>query len=524
MEGHSPPLGGFVLAKRPRMADPEPEPKDAPPSNVVLPEDNFWKPRVVDGTYQYAFTLITPPSGSPSGDMLTFHIEKLYPGFCAFPSEMIFAFKMKLSDKDGKPPPLTSNVSVIPGFPTTMWKSVNVSLNSTDVTGGDNGCWPLRCHVKSMVNVAASGRHRDYMYGCQKMGEGGYEDDTSTQYLRLQKLFLTAAELQPVTTEPLLDVPEGEEATSLGAVVRQANEKAVEYGVHGHAYKRHYSKDGVIVFAKLPLDLAASKLPIVSGVSIQLQLIKADPKFSVFCADDDAAEKGYKVDVLSAQALTTVRKYGVGLQLDLEKRLAKAGAIDYHFDRVHIKKLAINEGLQTWSTEDVKDGAQMPRRCMVLLMPQAQWVGDYKSCPLASFSKYGTIYAVDDLFFSLNSQPLLPLGNLYCGLNNEQFMRAAYLQMQHVLSGGGGQQPSAVDLSFEEFKKGNFYWMQDLTRSRRSHDGRVLHETVEGTLRLDVRFEKPISAPLNVFLISEYPARISVAPSRKVIYHYADKV
>ena len=91
--------------------------------------------------------------------------------------------------------------------------------------------------------------------------------------------------------------------------------------------------------------------------------------------------------------------------------------------------------------------------------------------------------------------------------------------MQHVLTGTGGQQASAVDMSYEEFREGNFYWCQDFTCAKRSHDSDVEHEITKGTLRLDIRFEFPITEPVYVFIISEYPARMTVYPSRQVLLH-----
>ena len=192
MMGGDSALGGYVLAKRQKMpSEHETErEKKIPPAHITLPDDNFFRPQMVDSTYQHAYVHRASPQNSPSGDMLTFVIERLNEGLCTFLSEMILSLRVRLVDKNGNPPSDESNVSVIPGFPTTMWKNVTLELNSKNVTGDDSGGWPLRTHVSHMVNVAPSGRKRDFMYGCQKMGESGYVSNVSTEYLTLQSHLL----------------------------------------------------------------------------------------------------------------------------------------------------------------------------------------------------------------------------------------------------------------------------------------------------------------------------------------------
>ena len=92
--------------------------------------------------------------------------------------------------------------------------------------------------------------------------------------------------------------------------------------MHGRKFNRTYTTAGAVVYAKLPFDVASANLPIVSGIGMRIQMTKADSKFTVMCQDEaEAMEKGYRLEVMDAQLLILVRKYNVGIQLDLEKQL-----------------------------------------------------------------------------------------------------------------------------------------------------------------------------------------------------------
>lgn len=432
---------------------------------------------------------------------------------------MLLAMRVKIVDKDGHIPGEDANVSAIPGFPSNMFKSVKLYLNSTDCTGADSGCWPLRCHAASLLNTTPTGKKRDYVFAQHTMGKGGYVRDDTPEHEKIQELLLDRKETAE-KEEDLIPAPENPalESAELKTLRESVNRLAIDMGMHGHTLKRHYSKSGCFVFARLPFDINSANLPIVSGVEITINMVKAPDPFYMFSLDSDAAEKAYRLQIIDAQLLTPVRRYQPGLQLDLEKRINKNNALHYFFPRIEIKKLTIAENQHTFGSESIKSLSQMPERCILLLMPEENWEGAYKTSPLESRAKYGESYAVTDITFSLNSQPLHPLGNLFTGEKCEQFLRAAYLQMQQTLV--GCQRPYGVDLSFEEFCQGSFYFGADFTKPRRAYDSQVLHETTEGSLRLDIKFEKATKCVINVFILAIYGTRVTIHKNRRVTYNW----
>ena len=555
-----PPLGGMVVAAT--QGKDVPPAKGAPkePTNVVLPEDNFFRPQLVDSTYQEALTLKVGPSGDPDGDNLCFKVDKLPQGMCLFLDEMSLAMRVRLIDKNKNPPPTSANVSAMPAFPTCMWRSAGLKLNSIDVTGGDSGAWPLRHHVASALNQTASGQLRDRVFGGVGKMEGfSYDDVTTQQHDDVQELLLDQVVGQIPREGNLLDVPpegletdgqpgaggdaaaaEGTTATEarlssveaklaeqwryIVRLVEKVNAKADAAEMHGADIVRHYSVKGGLAYAKLPLDMGRSELPLVSGVDMTLSLVRAEPKFVVLTREPDAEEKGYRLQVVSIQLLVPVRRYSPGLANHLEARLEREGALHYNFPRLHIKKFTVPVGVQQWSTEECKDGARIPERALVLVMPEDQWVGKYDQVPTASRSHEGGRYSLCDVFFSVNSTPLRALGDLHDTTDNREFMRVAFRQLNETLVGPSSKVPHGINLTPESFAEGNFCWAQDFTRPRRGHDQTVLHESLEGSLRLDLRFKEGTNKILNVFLLEEYPARVTVHQDRRVVYHWVDKV
>ena len=87
-----------------------------------------------------------------------------------------------------------------------------------------------------------------------------------------------------------------------------------------------------------------------------------------------------------------------------------------------------------------------------------------------------------------------------------------------------GTRKNGLDLTWEQFKRSAFIYTTDFTKARRANDNRAWHKIRQGSLRLDVFFEKAPTRPLSVFILSEYPSRVRVLKDRMVNYNYVADV
>ena len=534
-------VGGLAPGKKPREARPPVDNRDA--KYVTLPEDNFMAPRVVDSTYGETETLSIPPSGDPDGPILTFNVDKRFDGHNLFLNEMKLALTLALVDKDGRPPPRNEKrVSVVQGYPQALWKSAKLYLNQTEVSAGDAGAHALRAHVHFLLNSTSSGKLKKHSFGWVPFRGHSYDKvgHPAAQLVQGQLCQLAIAppskdrERNAPLSRELRDALKAEVA-ALGAAVAAGggggngadplpvtaelldrvarvdlNRPEEEGGV-----VRVWDPDEKLVYAHICTDFGLCKLPLISGCGVQLVLTRNPPPFYMMVMDDSLFDKGYRLRIKSAALLLPMRRFSPDLALDLERTMSRAGGyLNYDFKRVEVKRFTIPSGQKSWSCEDLKSGHRVPERVVLMMVEEDAFDGQaWSKNPLASDAvRVDSLWAVDDIRFTLDSFPVEPMG-VASGAHRSprNFLAKAYAQLQSVFS---NEESFGLDLSYAEFVKGGFLYAVDLTRPRRAHNSVAWHKVRQGSLRLDVSFADHIAANVSVFAMLEYPTRVQIFKDR----------
>ncbi len=333
-----------------------------------------------------------------------------------------------------------------------------------------------------------------------------------------------ASPAQDVQVLPAWFLDEDDEGYESG----ETDSEMEEAGMKGKmpARDRVWNEKGKAVYAQLSLDIAESSNPIVSGVNLELNLVRADPKFYMVVEEPELVKREYGIKILEIQLLTTMRRMAPDLSLELEKKMLSRGTnggVDYNFQRVEIKKQTIATALHSWNSEDIKSGSRVPVRSTVLLIDEKRWHGEWDTYPFVSQAEERALsdgYKVRRIWFSLDSMPVLPLGQMHTDTPSN-FQRQSYHMLQQTYS---GTRKNGLDLTWEQFKRSAFVFTTDFTKARRANDNRAWHKIRQGSLRLDVEFEDAPTRPLSVFILSEYPTRVRVLKDRMVNYNYVADV
>ena len=648
-------MAGLLPARTPRNDPPDPK---THPSYVAVPQDEFFHPVEIEATWEETATLATPPTGTPNNNQLTFRIEKRTEGWCLFPREMELAMSVCVVDKEGHPPPRNARLSPIPGFANALFKTVELRLNTVEVSCGDAGAYPLRAHLDYLLGTPAQGKAKRAMQSDAPMGKANPDSLDSRAYRHAQSMvshleaykvdFEELARMRPAlaakigakqqdniekklsklsprkrremmrvlesdsragpfigekrrrrrsTTrrrkrrkrdvddavqapvpESLLagkeeeeeeEEEEGEEEEEVDVQVTpprhllpassteeqppashaqdvqdlpawfldeddegyesgETDSEMEEAGMKGKmpARDRVWNEKGKAAYAQLSLDIAESSNPIVSGVNLELNLVRADPKFYMVVEEPELVKREYSIKILEIQLLTTMRRMAPDLSLELEKKMLSRGTnggVDYNFQRVEIKKQTIATALHSWNSEDIKSGSRVPVRSTVLLIDEKRWHGEWDTYPFVSQAEERALtdgYKVKRIWFSLDSMPVLPLGQMHTDTPSN-FQRQSYHMLQQTYS---GTRKNGLDLTWEQFKRSAYIYTTDFTKARRANDNRAWHKIRQGSLRLDVFFEKAPTRPLSVFILSEYPTRVRVLKDRMVNYNYVADV
>ena len=284
-----------------------------------------------------------------------------------------------------------------------------------------------------------------------------------------------------------------------------------------------WRKQARTAYADLVLDIAQTKKPILPGVDVALHLHRAEPSFYLLAGSDvnENVRRGLRVQITAINLLVRQRHMTTDGWQDLEKVMMRHGnKVNYDFKRVEVKKLSLAPNQLSWQSENIKAGSRVPERSLVMLVPEGRWAGDMSLNPFKSMCLRGNGYAVKDMYFTVDSIPLMPLSGSFDD-DSYDFLRRAYLQLQTTFTGPGKH---AMALTFREFANGAFMYLADFTRDGRTFDHRTWHRVKQGTLRLDIKFQQPPAEYLSVFIFNEYPTRVSIHKDRSVVYHYVNDV
>ena len=271
------------------------------------------------------------------------------------------------------------------------------------------------------------------------------------------------------------------------------------------------------IYSKIFTDFSSCPLPLISGVSVRLELQLNDPSFYLFCKDADASTKKYKFSVAGATLVVPIKTLSSGLAIDLEKRLHET-PITYHLERVEVKRISIPASLQSITSDSLMNSSVNPDRILIMPIASKIYDGGYGTNPLESASEFkkedGSLVKMIKATLSLNGISL----EQDPATNPDQFNMTAfkmlYKNLGQLLKEGG----CAIELDL--FKGGCFFLLWDLTASGRAYETRARQPPKDGALRLEVEFDKVLPYAVDLFVMSIFHSSASIDKNRNVTFNF----
>ena len=167
----------------------------------------------------------------------------------------------------------------------------------------------------------------------------------------------------------------------------------------------------------------------------------------------------------------------------------------------------------------LKEGNISPDRILACFAPVSWWEGDWKKNPL-DFECCWTDSA------SAKTTNLTE-ANIILGSGRELMRKTASLEEFLMLmfrnlfkNMGLENRASDIDLqmSYKDFKRGNFFLLFDLTLDERGWDSKARHHTVTDSLTLKGQFDEVTPYPLFMFLVREFNSDFTINQSRRAVY------
>lgn len=256
----------------------------------------------------------------------------------------------------------------------------------------------------------------------------------------------------------------------------------------------------------LHCDVFKQEKLLLNGIEVRIRLVKSRDNFAIMSNADGAFAR-----IEEANLLVRRVKISPSVLLSHEKALSKTTA-KYPLTRVEVKTLTIHSGVHGETLDNVILG-QLPKRLIIGFVSNKAFNGDRSMNPF-NFTHCNINFLclyVDGV--QIPSKPLQPDFT-----KNKQ-----YVEAYHTLFTGTGVHylDSGNEISRDDYPNGYclfaFDLSPDLAASCTDHWSLVRH----GSIRVDVRFEKPLIATINCLVYAEYDNILEVDASRQVLVDFA---
>lgn len=245
---------------------------------------------------------------------------------------------------------------------------------------------------------------------------------------------------------------------------------------------------------------------LINGVEVRMRLVRSKDSF---CLMENNSTS--KIHILDASLLVRRAKISPGVLLAHARMLSKTTA-KYPLTRVEVKTFTIHAGLVGESIDNAILG-QLPKRIIIGFVDNRAFNGDRKLNPF-NFKNYGinflSLYA-DGV--QIPSRPLQP------SFSKDEPL---YVEAFHTLFSGTGIHflNEGNSISREDYSQGFTLFAFDLTPDLSANCAGHWNLVKHGSLRLEVRFEKPLTTTVNCIVYAEFDNILEIDSSRQIIVDF----
>lgn len=273
----------------------------------------------------------------------------------------------------------------------------------------------------------------------------------------------------------------------------------------GFTNRHNFTKDKKIVelYGNLHCDIFNQDKFLLNGVEVTVRLIKANNAFHLM------GTGSANVEILDANLFIRKVKINPSILVAHARALSIATA-KYPITRVDIKSITISKDIQSKSIDNLYLG-QLPKRCILGFVRNEAYNGDFKYNPFnfQHFKHNFLALYIDSV--QIPAKPLTP-----------DFTNNLYTRSYHTLFSGSGIHfgDTGNEITISEYPNGYCLAAFDLTADLSCHEA---HWNIirSGSLRLEVRFEKPLTETITAIIYSEFDNLIEIDNNRNIIIDYS---
>ena len=277
-----------------------------------------------------------------------------------------------------------------------------------------------------------------------------------------------------------------------------ALEKRQSYSIGGKTFD---------LLGHLHCDVFNQDRLLLNGVEVRLRLVRSKDAFCLMNTSDEA----YKVSITEATLLIRRVKVSAAVLLAHAKALATTTA-KYPITRVEVKTFTLHPGISGDCIENVILG-QLPKRVILGFVDNKAFNGDRALNPF-NFQNYSINYL--SLYVDGSQVPCKPLQPVFSDPSPQ------YVEAYHTLYSGTGMHymDAGNEIDRDDYAKGYCLFAFDLTPDLSAHYAGHWNLVKNGTMPVEVRFEKPLSQTVNCILYAEFDNVLEIDSNRQVVQDF----
>lgn len=254
----------------------------------------------------------------------------------------------------------------------------------------------------------------------------------------------------------------------------------------------------------LHADLFFQEKLLLNGVDVKIKLTRNK---DAFCLMSDAADRQYKLQILSASLFVKKVRVSPGVRLGHAEGLLTSNA-KYPVDRVSMKVFSIPRGSRVSNQENLFLG-QLPKQVVIGLVDNDAFSGVYNKNPF-NFKHYDINFAA--LYLDGEQNPMKPF--------QPDFQEGNCVReyMSLVQTAGKHMKDRSLLINREEYARGYTLFAFDLTPDQEGGDHYSLIKT--GNLRAELRFARPLPTTVNMVVYGVFDNVIEINQRRNVLFDY----
>jgi len=365
----------------------------------------------------------------------------------------------KLTAADGKDLDSTDFTATANNLLHSLFTQCSITLNGTTITPTSD-LYQYRSYLETLLT---------------------YGRDASTSHLTNSFWYLDSGDLQacdPTESEP----------TNTGFVAR---------------WNRIKQSKEVQLIGRLHSDICNVVPYLLPGVKLQIKLTKGKRAFYLMSTKADSTTK---FQFHEAYLIVNRIRPNPSYLIAHNTALAKGALARYNLTRVELKTFTFSPGPKSLSVDNAVLG-QLPKRLLFTMIKNKDFTGSLDSNPF-----YFNHFNLNHFTLYYNGKPI-PSEGLPLDMSHEKTSVLAY---NTLFEGSGIRHSNAgLQVTHRMFIAGYFMLLFDLTPDRAASEGHISLPD-QGNIRLELRFDKPLSEAITCLLYLEYDNCVRIDQLRTV--------